>query len=145
MTSTPPHRPHPGRYSLGRRGTASVEFAAAGGLLVTSTMGLIAAGLMSWTSNGLEAAASATARCVALAAPDCATPETYAVTLAGRYVFPGIIASRDVTVTQATTCNGATGRYAKVAISTTHWAGTALRAGMANTTVSVTSCYLSGT
>lgn len=128
-----------------RRAAVSLEFAVAGGLMVAVTMGLIGAGLVSWTRSGLQATANATARCVALGAPGCSTPASYAVTLAGQWVFPGIIIPANVTVTQATTCNGATGQYARVAITSTHWLGGMLPAGMDAITVNVTACHLSGT
>ena len=128
-----------------RRGAVSVEFAVAGVLMLSVTMGLVGAGLIGWTRSGLQAAASATARCVALAAPACAAPASYAATLAGQWVFPGIISAAEVSVTPATTCNGAAGQYVRVAIAGTHWLGSVLPAGQDGITVSVTACHLSGT
>ncbi len=127
-----------------RAGAVSVEFAMAGTMMLGVTMGLVGAGLIGWTTAGLQAAASATARCVALGAPACATPAAYAATMAGQFVFPGIISAADVTVTLATSCNGATGEYVRVAIGGTHWLGSVLPAGQDTITVSVTACHLSG-
>ena len=79
-----------------RRGAVSVEFAVAGVLMLSVTMGLVGAGLIGWTRSGLQAAATATARCVALGAPACAAPASYAATLAGQWVFPGIITAAEV-------------------------------------------------
>jgi Flp pilus assembly protein TadG len=132
------------RFAANRRAAVSVEFAVAGTLMIAVTLGLVGAGLLSWTRSGLQAAASATARCVALGSPACATPTSYAVTLAGQWVFPGIIAAGDVTVSQATSCNGAAGQYTRVTISGTHWLGSVLPAGQDTITVSVTACHLSG-
>lgn len=126
-----------------RRGAVSVEFAVAGMLMLAFTMGLVGAGLLGWTRGGLQAAASATARCVALGAPACAAPASYGATLAGQWVFPGIVAASDVAVTQATSCNGATGHYAKVTITGTHWLGSVLPEGEDGITISVTACHLS--
>ncbi len=128
-----------------RRGVVSVEFAAAGALMVVVSLGLIGAGVVSWTRSGLQAAASATARCVALAAPACAVPASYAAAIAGQWVFPGIVAASDVTVTQATGCNGASGQYARVMITGTHWLGSVLPLGLNNITLTVTACHLSAT
>lgn len=130
-------------FSGDRRGVVSVEFAVAGMLMVAITMGLVGAGLISWTRSGLQAAAHATARCVALGAPTCASPANYAVTLAGQWVFPGIISAADVAVSQATTCNGATGQYTRVTITGTHWLGSVLPAGQDSITISVTACHIS--
>jgi len=133
-----------GRRMLGdRRGVVSVEFAAAGMLMMAITMGLVGAGLLSWTRSGLQAAAHATARCVALGAPTCASPAAYAATLAGQWVFPGIISAGNVTVTQATSCNGATGQYTRVTITGTHWLGSVLPAGQDTISISVTACHIS--
>jgi hypothetical protein len=132
------------RLAADRRAAVSVEFAVAGTLMLAITMGLVGAGLISWTRSGLQAAASATARCVALGSPACATPASYAVTLAGQWVFPGVIAPGDVTVTQATSCNGATGQYTRVDITGTHWLSSALPAGQNSITVNITACHLSG-
>jgi Flp pilus assembly protein TadG len=131
------------RLGHDRRGAVSVEFAVAGVLMLSMTTGLVGAGLLSWTKGGLQAAASATARCVALGAPACATPASYAATLAGQFVFPGIVSAGNVTVTTATTCNGATGQYVRVAIAGTHWLGSSLPVGQDTITVSVTACHLS--
>jgi hypothetical protein len=127
-----------------RRGAVSVEFAVAGALMLAVTVGLVGAGLLGWTRGGLQAAAAATARCVALGAPACAAPASYAATLAGQFVFPGIISAGDVTVTTATGCNGAAGQYVRVAITGTHWLGSTLPVGQDTITVSVTACHLSG-
>ncbi len=126
-----------------RRAVVSVEFAAAGMLMVVITTGLVGAGLISWTRSGLQAAAHATARCVALGAPSCASPSAYAATLAGQWVFPGIISAADVSVTQATSCNGATGQYTRVTITGNHWIGSVLPAGQNTITISVTACHIS--
>ncbi len=126
-----------------RRGVVSVEFAAAGMLMVAITMGLVGAGLLTWTRSGLQAAAHATARCVALGAPSCASPAAYAAALAGQWVFPGIITADNVSVSQATSCNGATGQYTRVTITGTHWLGSVLPAGQDNITISVTACHIS--
>ena len=132
------------RLRRDRGGAVSVEFAVAGLLMLTVTTGLVGAGLLGWTRGGLQAAAAATARCVAIGAPACAAPASYAATLAGRYVFPGIVSAGNVTVTTATSCNGASGQYVRVAIAGTHWLGSTLPVGQDTITVSVTACHLSG-
>jgi len=134
----------PTRLATDRRAAVAVEFAVAGTLMIAITMGLVGAGLISWTRSGLQAAAASTARCVALSAPACAAPASYAATLAGQWVFPGIVAPADVAVTQSTSCNGAAGQYTRVTITSTHWLGSVLPLGQNNITVSVTACHLSG-
>lgn len=121
----------------------SLEMAFAGAMIGTVTMGLLGTAVVGWTRSGLQAAATATARCVALGDPACASAQSYAVTKASGWVFPGIIANSDVTVTSATTCNGASGSYTRVTISSSHWATTALPVPHSATTLTVTACYLS--
>lgn len=133
------------RLGRARRGATVVEFALGVSVLGMMTMGLLGAALMGWTRSGLQAAAAATARCVALGAPACAAPEAYAVGLATQWVFPGVISEDDVTVTSATTCNEATGDYTRVTISTGHWATSVLPVAHNAASLTVTACHISGT
>jgi Flp pilus assembly protein TadG len=133
------------RFGRARRGATLVEFAFGVSVLGLMTMGLLGAALMGWTRSGLQAAAQATARCVAVAAPACAAPQAYAVGLAGQWVFPGVITEADVSVTPATTCNEATGNYTRVTISTGHWATTVLPVAHDAASLTVTACHLSAT
>lgn len=126
-----------------RRGALSVEMAVAAPVLIMGMMGVIGAGLVTWTKTGLQAAAMTTARCVAVGSAACPTPKDYAVTLAGQWVFAGIISVDDVTVTSATTCNGATGQYTRVEITANHWVNSVLPTPQDTIVLSVTACYLS--
>jgi hypothetical protein len=126
-----------------RRGSVSLEMGFAAAMLGTITLGLLGTTVVGWTRSGLQAAAMATARCVALGSPACASAETYAVNKAAGWVFPGIITAADVTVTAATTCNGANGSYTRVTISSSHWATKALPVPHSAATLTVTACYLS--
>ena len=134
-----------GRLRRARHGTVSLEMAVAGTLMATLTLGVVGAALAAWTRDGLQSAAASTARCVALAAPACATPASFAVSEAARLVFPGVISAANVTVTPTTSCNGATGQYARVNIAATHWIGSVLPASLDAMTLSVSACHLSGT
>ncbi len=131
------------RWRRDRHGVVAVEFALAGVLLIAMVLGVIGAGLFVWTRSGLQAAANTTARCVALGSPDCASPTAYAVALANQWVFPGIITAADVTVAPATACNGATGNYTAVTITSAHWIGSVLPAPMNTLTITTTACYVS--
>jgi Flp pilus assembly protein TadG len=133
-----------GRLGRAREGVGAVEFGLGASVLAMMTMGLVGAALMGWTRSGLQAAAAATARCVALGAPACAAPQSYAVGLAGQWVFPGVITVADVTVTPATSCNGANGNYTRVTISSGHWAASLLPVPHDSATLTVTACHLSG-
>jgi hypothetical protein len=127
------------------RGTVSLEMALAGTLMTTMTLGVVGAAMAAWTRDGLQSAAATTARCVALGAPACAAPAAYAVSEASRMVFPGVISAANVTVAQASSCNGATGQYARITIAATHWLGSVLPPSLDTMTLTVTACHLSGT
>jgi hypothetical protein len=113
-------------------------------VLAVMTMGLVGAALIGWTRSGLQAAAVATARCVALESPACPAPAAYAVALAGQWVFPGVITAENVSVTADTSCNGASGNYTRVTINSGHWAASLLPVPHDIATLSVTACHLSG-
>lgn len=130
-------------WSADRRGSMSLEMVAAAAVLGTLTMGLLGTAVAAWARSGLEAAAMSTARCVALGSPACASAQSYAVNKAAGWVFPGIIIASDVTVTSATTCNGANGSYTRVTISSSHWSTNVVPVPHSATTLTVTACYLS--
>jgi hypothetical protein len=133
------------RLFAARSGSVSLEMAVAGTLMATITLGVVGAAMAAWTRDGLQSAAATTARCVALAAPACATPAAYAVAEASRLVFPGVISAANVTVAQASSCNGATGQYARITIAATHWLGSVLPPSLDMMTLTVTACHLSAT
>lgn len=126
-----------------RRGSVAVEFALAGTVLITMMLGTIGAGLLVWTHAGLQATANDTARCIAIGAPACADAPVYAAGLAGRWVFPGIINAANVSVAAASTCNGASGIYTRVTITSGHWASSVLPPPLDTWAVQVTACHLS--
>lgn len=125
-----------------RRGSVAVEFALAGTMLMTMMLGTIGAGLLVWTHAGLQATANDTARCVAIGAPACADAPAYAVGMAAQWVFPGIINAANVSVIGESTCNGASGTYTRVTITSSHWAGSVLPAPLDTWAVQVTACHL---
>ena len=68
--------------------------------------------------------------------------QTYAVTAAGSWLPPGAIAATDVAPTSgATTCNGASGKFYRVTISSSLFAGALPTMPFGSMNVSVTACY----
>jgi Flp pilus assembly protein TadG len=108
-----------------RSGSTALEFALIASVFLPLCLGILEAGLLMWTQGALQSIASFTARCAAIASPDCTTgtnhtAQLYAVAAANSWVFTGIIASANVTST--TTCVSSV-RYQKVTITSAYWAG----------------------
>lgn len=135
------------RLAFDRRGVVAAEFAICGSLVVLVLLLVFVVGLMGWTKVAMQAGAASTARCAALGSSACSTPASYAVSQVNGWLFSGAIAVGDVTVTNSTSCNGATGHYTKVVISSSGWSS-ALPSGLptplSTPALSTTSCYVSG-
>jgi hypothetical protein len=88
------------------------------------------------TQGALQAA-----RCAALGSSLCSSVPQYAVPLAQQRLFPGVITAANVTVTQAANCNGATGQYAAVTITSSCWGGGALAPVFNGIRLTASACY----
>ena len=130
-----------GRIRADRRGTAALEFAMVGGLLVLLLMGCVEIGLMMWTGSALQSVAAQTARCTAIGS--CANPQQYAVSLAGQWIGGNAITTGDVAVSSGQSCHGQAGAFAIVTISETIWSGTFFKP-ITGGTQSVTACFPTG-
>ncbi len=95
-----------------------MEFALVAGVFLPLSLGTLDAGLLLWTKGALQSAAALTARCAAITSPDCTDVQQFAVTTAGSWVFPGIIAKSDVT--PAIVCNSHA-QFMKVTITSGYW------------------------
>ena len=133
-----------GRIGADRRGTAALEFAMVGGLLVILLLGCVEIGLMMWTGSALQSVAAQTARCTAIGA--CANPQQaqqFAVSLAGQWIGANAITTNDVTVAAGTSCHGQAGAFAIVTISESIWSGTFLKP-ITGGVQSVMACFPTG-
>jgi Flp pilus assembly protein TadG len=107
------------------RASTTVEFAVVGGMLCLVTFGIVETGLLWWLKSGMQLTASLTARCGAIGysyqTSNCTTTSTtqnYAVATAQSWLFPNMITSGNVTVNgRVTTCNGFTGNFFSVSIT----------------------------
>lgn len=117
--------PRPARRRRGwRAGSTTLEFALVAATLMITCIGSIDLGLLLWSQEVLELAATDTARCVALGAAPCTpltTAASYAVGLTTQYGFSGMVTGANVSAQINTTCNGATGNYAVVTITESYW------------------------
>lgn len=132
-----------GRLALDRRGVAALEFAMLAGVLIMLSFGTIEVGLVFWEQNALQAAAADTARCVAIASPDCPNPGTYAAGVVRKWMFSGVISSSDVISKTTTFCKGASGQFQQVSITSSYFAGIMppFMPSFANMTLSASACY----
>ena len=91
------------------------------------TFAIIETGLLWWLKSGMQLTASMTARCGAIGytygtanflCTNTTTTQNYAVTTAQTWLFPNMITTGNVTVNgRVTTCNGFTGNFFSVSIS----------------------------
>lgn len=106
-----------------RSGTAAVEFAMVGTVLMLMIFGIIDLGMILWTQTALQSISAMTVRCAAISSPLCASDiPTYAVNQANNWIPSGMISAADVSVTSVSTCNGASGTFEQVAITASFWA-----------------------
>ncbi len=129
-----------------RKAAAALEFGLVASGLITFMMVIIAAGLLVWGIGTLYSVAAQAARCGAIGVvgtPPCTTEantKTFAVSTAGNWLFPNVIATTDVTTTvSTTTCRGVAGKFYKVDIATTRMQS--LPAPLHNITINVSACY----
>jgi Flp pilus assembly protein TadG len=122
-----------GNLLRGQSGAAALEFALVAGVFFPLSLGILEAGLLLWAKGALQSTAALAARCAAIASPSCsAVPgafnvagvQQFAVTMAGNWVFPGIITNTTANFTPApaTVCLSSVS-YMKVTITSSFWAG----------------------
>jgi Flp pilus assembly protein TadG len=119
-----------GNRRRGRSGSTALEFAIIASVFLPMCIGIVEGGLLLWTYGALQTTAALTARRAAIASPDCPAVPAYAVTTAGKWVFPGIIANANVVST--TTCISHV-NYQQVTITCNYWAGGLLPAPLNGT------------
>jgi Flp pilus assembly protein TadG len=132
------------------RGSTAVEFAVVGSLLCLATFAIVETGLLWWLKSGMQLTASLTARCGAIGytygtanfiCVDATTTKNYAVTTSQSWLFPNMIAAGNVTVNgRVATCNGFTGNFFSVSISSSFFS--TMPPPLGNyTTLATSACY----
>jgi Flp pilus assembly protein TadG len=105
------------RLVADRKAGNAIEFALVVPIFLMIVLGIITFGRIMWTLNALQAVGYQTARCVAIASSECATPSSYAIALAGDYGL-GDLTAAEVTVTSGSKCNQTTAnQYVEVELS----------------------------
>jgi Flp pilus assembly protein TadG len=127
-------------------GTTSLEFGLIAAVFTLLFMGTLELGLLLWTQNSLQMTAALTARCVALGAPACSTPATFAVNTASSWLFSGSVNSTNVWVQKNATCASrqgtvASGKFTVVTITMPFWGTGMLPPPFASKTLNATACF----
>jgi len=111
------------RFRRDTRGAAALEFAMTAICLLVLVIGIIESGLMFWSWQALQGAASDAARCAALDSTSCkdvattpANTQSYAVTAASARGLSGV-ASGNVTVLTGTSAQSACGATSATVVS----------------------------
>jgi Flp pilus assembly protein TadG len=128
------------RFAAQTRATTSVEFALVGSMMLMATFGTLDLGILLWTQNALQSTASLAARCAAISSPLCTDVPSYAADLANYWIMSGAISAGDVRVTSVGTCNGASGSFQQVTITSSLWAN-ALPWPFSAMTQTISACY----
>ncbi len=133
-----------------RSGAVAMEFAIVASVLMLIFFAILGLCLLMWSQSAVQAAAAQTARCAAIGAPGCTSPNTpgqYAANVAAIYAFPGLIKSSDVSVqSTATTCapgktGVAAGSFTVVTISSVFWAASFLPPPLNQAALRASACY----
>jgi Flp pilus assembly protein TadG len=134
-----------GRLALvpDRSGSSAVEFAIVASIFVPLCLGALDAGLLLWTKGILQSTAARTARCAAIGPTACSDVQQFAVTTAGNWAFPGIIAKTDV-AQPVSMCISST-QVTKVTITCAYWAATIMPAPFASKTLTVVAYFPTAT
>lgn len=117
-----------------RKAATALEFALVGSIFIPLCLAILNTGLLMWTKGALQSTAALTARCAAIRSPACTDSRAFAVTTAGRWVFPGIIANVDVTPAPTVVCI-AHAQFMMVTITSSYWAGVTLTAPFSGKTL----------
>jgi Flp pilus assembly protein TadG len=134
------------RLARQRRGVVAAEFAICGSLVVLVMLFVLEVGLMAWTRVALNAAAANAARCAVLNSSACPSVPNYAVAAVQNWLFPNAISAANVTVQTGVSCNGATGKYTIVTVTSAGWATmlpSVLPAPLSTPSITASSCYVS--
>ena len=119
-----------------------------------TSIGVLQLGLLMWTQEALETAATQTARCSALGATTCANPQQYAVNIVSEWVLTGVVTTANVWVQANATCASTSGhvtsgKNAVVVITSSYWS-TILPANwipspLGNNVLAASACYPTST
>lgn len=134
----------PVRLVRDRRGIAAIEFAMLGGILIWMCIATVEIGLLFWGQSALEAAAADTARCVAVQSPQCTSAATYAANIVSQWMFSGVVSASDVQANgSATSCNGSSGTFETVTITSSYFASwlPSVVPNLTTGTLTASACY----
>ncbi len=124
-----------------RRGAHAFEFVIISIIFFPVSFGILEVGMLLWTQNAMQNAATMAARCGAIGSADCPDVAAYAANSVGQWVVPDNIAKSDVTVTTGASCNGAPGKATIVIIAHRFWGSFTLPDPFSAPLITVSSCF----
>ncbi len=122
----------------------SLEFALVGPMLILLVLGTPTAGMLLWARGAMQLAASQTARCKAIGASECGDATAYASSIISDWGAGGIVLPVTTSVVPDNACNGTTGRFSLVTITSAAGTGAGLVGPFLNIVLTVSACYPSG-
>jgi Flp pilus assembly protein TadG len=138
-----------GRFrSLGRSGTAAIEFAFLAPALLMASFGIYEFGRWGWTLEALQESASAGARCAGIGQAACESGGAYSASSTASYV-QGVatgwgltVPTADISSSNSASCGGVTG-FSTVTISYvfTSVVTKIIPTGTTGKTLTLTSCF----
>ena len=135
-----------GRLLKSSEGTAALEFALVGPVLLMLIVVIPAGAVVLWARGVVELAASQTARCTAIGVTACTNdPTTYATNVIRDWGMAGIVSSVSAVSTAKTTCSNATGLYSSVTVTGIAGIGGSSTMPFTSVTLTASACYPSGT
>jgi Flp pilus assembly protein TadG len=134
------------RLRTDRRAVSTVEMAIIMTVLIPLTFAIIDAGMILWVQGALQSTAEFAARCGAISGSACSGTngiKNYVTTTASIYIMPQATSSTYMTVTPSTvtSCQGVTGSFKNVQISTTYLSTGVLPKPFGSQTITVSACY----
>lgn len=132
------------RLWAGRDGAASVEFALLGSTFLVLLLFIVGLSLGLWAKAAMQAAASQTARCLAIQSPLCAPPQghvAYATDVVRAWGATGITGPLGVTPPAVGPCGNAAGRFSAVTITAEQSPVRSLAPPFSGLVLSATACY----
>jgi Flp pilus assembly protein TadG len=114
------------------KASTAVEFAVVGGMLCLVTFAIVETGLLWWMKSGMQLTAAMTARCGAIGytyntanfqCTNTSTTQNFAVNTSRSWLLPNMVTANHVTVNgKVTSCNGFSGNFFSVSISSSFFA-----------------------
>jgi Flp pilus assembly protein TadG len=129
------------RLPWDRRGSTAIEFAIVSFPFFLICLGMIEAGIIFWTQNAMQSAATLGARCAATGNSACSNVAAYVSSAVANWAVADTVPTSEVSVQTAGTCNGTAGTAIIVSITHHFWGSAQMPPPFSSLTSTVSSCY----